>query len=83
MDPAVSPAFTPSGQHIALFRAEKPGDELEEGPTRLVLLDVKRETFRSLGEVGELFGSPHFLNENTLAVDGGPSAHLLIFDEMP
>jgi Tol biopolymer transport system component len=83
VDPAVAPAWTPSGRYIAFFRREKTGDEQGDGPSRLVLLDVQRETFLSLTEPDEIEGTPSFQDERTLAVDGGRSAHLFIFDEAP
>jgi hypothetical protein len=83
LDPPETPAFAPSGRHIAFFRAEKPPSEDAQGSSRLVLLDVRRETFRALSEDDELAGTPHFLDERTLAVDGGSAAHMLVFDEAP
>jgi Tol biopolymer transport system component len=83
VDPPIVPAWTPSGRYIAFFRREKPGDEQGEGPSRLVLLDVRRETFLSLSEPDEVSGTPSFQDERTLAVDGGRAAHLFIFDEAP
>jgi len=83
LDPAVTPAWTPSGRYIAFFRREKPGDEQSDGPSRLVLLDTRRETFLSLAEPDELEGTPSFHDERTLAIDGGRAAHLFIFDEAP
>jgi len=83
LDPPRCPTFTPSARFIAFFRREKPDDETREGPTRLVLLDVKRETFSPLAEQDELVGTPRFLSERMLAVDGESEAHVLFFDESP
>jgi hypothetical protein len=81
LDPPVTPVFAPGGRHIVFFRTEGPGDDMHEGPTRLTLLDARRETFRALAEVDELSGSLSFQDERTLLVDGGAAAHLLTFDD--
>ncbi len=81
MDPPRTPTFTPGARYIALFRREKRGDEDQEGPSRLVLLDVKRETFVAMSEPDEVRGTPHFLADRMLAVDGEDLAHTFIFDE--
>ncbi|MRG91362.1 TolB family protein [Polyangium spumosum] len=81
LDPPGTPTFTPSARSIAFFRAEKPDHEERPGETRLVLLDVKRETFAALTEVDEVSGTPRLFDDHTIAVDGEGQAHLFVFDD--
>ena len=81
LDPPRTPAFTLSARSIAFFRTEKPGDEEHAGTSRLVLLDVKRETFAALTEPDEVFGTPRLFEDRTIAVDGEGLAHLFVFDD--
>jgi hypothetical protein len=83
LDPVVTPAFSPSAHYIAFFRRESPGDEVRDGPSRLVFLDVRRETFSALSEADELEGAPRFYSDQTLTIDGGAAAHQLVFDDPP
>jgi Tol biopolymer transport system component len=77
IDPPLSPAWSPSGKTIVLSRVERAPDETGSSPSRLVLLDAHRETFVPLTEPGEVSGRPHFVDERTIAVDGGAMAHVL------
>ncbi len=83
LDPVVVPAFSPSAHYIAFFRRDAPGNEYRDGPSKLVFLDVRRETFTALSEADELEGSPHFFDDRTLIVDGGAVTHQLVFDDPP
>jgi hypothetical protein len=84
LDPPVSPVWSPSGQSILFFRAdERALGEDESGPPRLVLLDSRRESFVALTEPNEMRGKLSFLDDRTLAVDGGAAAHVLSFAEPP
>jgi hypothetical protein len=83
LDPVETPAFSPSAHYIAFFRRESPGNEYREGPSKLVFLDVRRETFSALSEPDELAGTPRFYSEKTLTIDGGAVTHQLVFDESP
>lgn len=77
IDPAFTPAWSPSGRTIAFSRVERAPDESGSSPSRLVLLDAHRETFVPVTEPGEVSGTPHFLDERTLAVDCGAAAYVL------
>ncbi|TKD12176.1 TolB family protein [Polyangium fumosum] len=81
LDPARTPTFTHAARSIAFFRTEKPGDEERLGTSRLVLLDVKRETFAALAEPDEVFGTPRLFDDRSIAVDGEGLAHLFVFDD--
>lgn len=83
LDPLQTPAFSPSAHYIAFFRRETPGDEYREGPSKLVFLDVRRETFSALSEADEFAGTPRFYSDKTLTIDGESAAHQLVFDDSP
>jgi hypothetical protein len=83
LDPVETPAFSPSAHYIAFFRRETPSTDLHEGSSKLVFLDVRRETFAALSEADELMGTPRFYSEKTLTIDGGAVTHQLVFDDSP
>jgi Tol biopolymer transport system component len=83
-----TPAWSPSGKSIAFLRVEEEDrEDIAEGasmaPSRLVLLDAYRESFVAVTAPGEVDGQPSFLDDRTLAVDGGRSAYLVTFSEAP
>lgn len=80
IDAPEAPAWSPSARSIAFFRAARAEHELTKtGPQELALLDAKQRTFAPLSEPGARPGPLRFLDERMLALDGGPSAHLLTF----
>ena len=83
LDPPCTPTWSPSGRGIVFSRVERAPDESGSSPSRLVLLDAQRETFVALTEPGEVSGTPHFIDERTLAVDGGAVAHVLTLADAP
>jgi dipeptidyl aminopeptidase/acylaminoacyl peptidase len=64
---AFSPAWSPDGRYIAFF---------DDGA--LCLLDVSTRARQRLCEPGLLAGDLRFLDEDRLAVDGGPTAYTLV-----
>ena len=63
---AGSPAWSPDGRFIVFFV----GDSLHR-------LEVEAGSLTRLCEPGRVSGDLHFIDENRLAVDGGPAVHTL------
>ncbi len=81
-DPAVSPTWAPSGKTILFLHASKPTHSFaNNGPPELTALECSTGERTALTAPGELSGTPRFLDEKRVALDGGPTAHLLTFAE--
>jgi hypothetical protein len=84
LDPVVAPAWAPSGDAIAILRAEPGARPRESGPARLVVLRLERgevKAIEPLSQPGELDGRLRFLDDRTIAVDGAATAFLLTLSE--
>lgn len=80
LDDPETPAWSPGSRWIALFHTPEPEHEFtKSGPSRLVLLDTETHDLVGLTGPNEVRGTPRFIDEKTLVVDGGEVAHVLTF----
>ncbi len=85
IDPAMRPAWAPSGRTIAFFGVEKARhSRTKTGPARLFLLSEiasDRPTLLPVTEPDEMVGGLSFLDERRIVVDGGEAAYVLSFSD--
>ncbi len=80
LEAAEAGAWSPSGRSIAIMRAREPRHEFTRaGEPEVAILDAASGEFFPLCEPGEARGRPHWVDQRTLEVGGGPSGRRFEF----
>lgn len=82
LDGAETPAWSPTGSTIAFLHVRAPSHEFtKSGPAQLALLHVREKSpvVELVTEPDEITGQPHFVDDKTLAIDGGAVGWVLTF----
>ena len=76
VDAAVTPAWSASGKHVAMFIAE------QDGTQRLCLLDVSVRPVAMVKALDAAVGELRFLDARNLIVDGGDAVQIITFEQL-
>lgn len=71
----VAPAWSPSGRHLAVWLATGMGRFGALGPQTLTLIDTRTGATHALDSLP--YGTPRFLDDRCLALDGGPHVEVI------
>jgi dipeptidyl aminopeptidase/acylaminoacyl peptidase len=70
------PAWSPSGEHLAVWLAEGVGRMGALGPQTLALIDTRTRAVHALAGAETSVGAPRFLDARRMVLDGGATSEL-------